>query len=184
MLRDRTHTRGRGTAECGARGARVHGECASAGLGHARVYIKKQRAPDGLGALLADVLRVVADYSGGDALRVVRVERPGADARAAVLGAVDGALSRGAAPKASRDGARHRRDAAGVLHDPGHHRVPLLERIRVVPRLCGDPPLSCGVVEWAVVWGAARRATQDHGPVALESVALHNSSPMASRRHG
>eukprot|EP00966_Prymnesium_polylepis_P097627 2261351-Prymnesium_polylepis.1 len=37
-----------------------------------------------------------------------------------------------------------------VLHDPGHHRVPLLERIHVVSRLRGDPPLPCGVVEWAI----------------------------------
>ena len=103
----RTHTRGRDTAECGARGPKVYVEHASAGLGRARVRIEKQRAPDGLGALLTNILRVVADYRGGDALRVVRVERLGADARAAVLGAVDGALSRGAAPEASCDGARH-----------------------------------------------------------------------------
>ena len=79
------------------RGPKVYVEHASAGLGRARVRIEKQRAPDGLGTLLTNILRVVADYRGGDALRVVRVEQLGADARAAVLGAVDGALSRGAA---------------------------------------------------------------------------------------
>eukprot|EP00966_Prymnesium_polylepis_P314501 7267283-Prymnesium_polylepis.4 len=45
---DRTHTRGRDTAECGARGPKVYDECASAGLGRARVCIEKHRAPDGL----------------------------------------------------------------------------------------------------------------------------------------
>eukprot|EP00966_Prymnesium_polylepis_P191257 4432598-Prymnesium_polylepis.1 len=83
----RTHTRGRDTAECGARRPKVYVEHASAGLGRARVRthpsIEKQRAPDGLVALLTNILRVVADYRGGDALRVVRVERLGADARAA-----------------------------------------------------------------------------------------------------
>ena len=79
----RVRLRARGLA-----GAEVCNRCAGAGLGRARVNIEKQRAPDGLGALLTNILRVVADHRGGDALRVVRVERPGADARAAVLGAI------------------------------------------------------------------------------------------------
>eukprot|EP00966_Prymnesium_polylepis_P240547 5562932-Prymnesium_polylepis.1 len=58
-----------------------------------------------------------------------------------------------------------------MIQLPGHRRVPLLERIRVVSRLRGDPPLPCGVVEWAVARGAARWIAQDRGPVALESVA-------------
>jgi hypothetical protein len=47
------------TAECGARGPEVYVEHASAGLGRARVRIEKQRAPDGLGALLTNILRGV-----------------------------------------------------------------------------------------------------------------------------